>query len=465
MLVRRLGNVLVAAAIAVLISSCSAQSGDPDTNPEPVNLGRGVNFGNMLEAPNEGDWGVRVREEYAQLVADAGFQTVRLPVKWSGHAGAAAPYIIDSTFLARVDEIVGWLLEQDLNVILDFHHYDELVENPSAHADRFIAIWRQLAQHYSSAPNGLLFELLNEPSGALDDDAWNALYPRALAAVRETNPYRKVVIGPTAWNGIGALPGLVWPDDKNVIVTVHYYDPFSFTHQGAEWANPRPPVGVEWTGVNITPRAAWTDFSWDTARTYTDKLTVEYLDGWAGFYVHTASPVQGYTQVALRTSRAMSLIITCGADGTGTGVSTVANELLLVNTTDCGGSGGFNRLMVQNGTGSAQAPYDLLTLELRGPGGPMPLLVTEADAIGAAFDLVVDWASANGNPPVFLGEFGAYGTADMQSRARWTSAVRQAAEERGFGWAYWELAAGFGVYDPVAEAWRQPLLDALVAGD
>jgi endoglucanase len=50
---------------------------------------------------------------------------------------------------------------------------------------------------------------------------------------------------------------------------------------------------------------------------------------------------------------------------------------------------------------------------------------------------------------VLLGEFSPYSTAELASRVRWTNFVRQAAEQRGFTWAYWEFAAGFGVYDPI----------------
>lgn len=47
---------------------------------------RGVNMGNMLEAPNEGDWGLFVKEEYFDTIKEAGFDFVRLPVRWSTHA-------------------------------------------------------------------------------------------------------------------------------------------------------------------------------------------------------------------------------------------------------------------------------------------------------------------------------------------------------------------------------------------
>jgi len=66
----------------------------PTSTPEPmstpetsVTLQRGINFGNMLESPTEGEWGLRVQEKYFDLVKEAGFDFVRLPVRWNSHAG------------------------------------------------------------------------------------------------------------------------------------------------------------------------------------------------------------------------------------------------------------------------------------------------------------------------------------------------------------------------------------------
>jgi len=52
------------------------------------------------------------------------------------------------------------------------------------------------------------------------------------------------VIGPTSWNSAGDLRLLKMPNDANLIATVHNYNPFQFTHQGAEWVNPVMPTGV-----------------------------------------------------------------------------------------------------------------------------------------------------------------------------------------------------------------------------
>ena len=214
----------------------------PTPLPDPTStavsspmLRRGVNFGNMLEAPNEGEWGLTVQEEYFDLVKEAGFDFIRLPIRWNAHADKAAPYTIDPDFFARIDEIVGWALERDLAIIVDFHHYEELMTDPQNHEDRFLGISKQVAEHYRDYPSSVLFELLNEPNARLDALLWNQYLAEALVVVRESNPTRDVVIGSVSWNAYDWLSTLVVPDDEHLIVTFHYYLPFNFTHQGAEW--------------------------------------------------------------------------------------------------------------------------------------------------------------------------------------------------------------------------------------
>lgn len=85
----------------------------------------------------------------------------------------------------------------------------------------------------------------------------------------------------------------------------------------------------------------------------------------------------------------------------------------------------------------------------------------EQEALQGDLDRAAAWAEAH-NRPVFLGEFGAYSTADMDSRARWTAFVARQSEARGMSWAYWEFCAGFGVYDRAKRAWNVPLLEALI---
>jgi endoglucanase len=83
----------------------------------------------------------------------------------------------------------------------------------------------------------------------------NPIYAEAIRQIRLTNPNRTIFIGPSQWNGISELNNLLLPaTDTNLIVTVHCYDPFLFTHQGANWAGPDPAtLGVMFPGPPATP--------------------------------------------------------------------------------------------------------------------------------------------------------------------------------------------------------------------
>ncbi len=224
-------------------------------------MGDGVNFGSALEAPNEGEWGVPVSAPTIDAVAAQGFGTVRLPVRWSGHAGADAPFTIDAAFFARVDTVIDALLARDLVVVVDVHHYEDIMNDPGGQAERFLALWRQISTHYAGRSPKLWFELLNEPHTKVTGDVWNALGRDALAVVRETNPKRIVVIGPVELDSADHLAALDLPTDPYLMSTIHYYGPIEFTHAGASWI-PGGQWTVRWSASNVDgdrvrpPRAA-----------------------------------------------------------------------------------------------------------------------------------------------------------------------------------------------------------------
>lgn len=207
-------------------------------------IGKCVNMGNHLEAPNEGDWGRAIVDGDFAIIKAAGFDTIRLPVRWSTHALAAAPYTIDAAWMARVRHVVDTARAAGLNVLLNLHHYDEMATDPAAHATRFAELWKQIGAAFADEPvASLWFELMNEPNGALNDSNLPGILAPALANVRATNPTRPVVIGGQGWSGVASLATLALPADPYVMATIHTYDPFNFTHQGATWITPTPPLG------------------------------------------------------------------------------------------------------------------------------------------------------------------------------------------------------------------------------
>lgn len=198
---------------------------------------RCVNLGAALEAPQEGEWGYVVARPDLALIAGAGFDTVRLPVRfdtrWDGTR-------IEPAFLARVDEVIGWARDAGLRVIVDLHHFDAFAEDPDAVAPTLIAIWDALAQHWEGAPGDLMFELVNEPNGAVDTARMATLNAEIIARIRPTHPTRWVVTGGADWNAAAELDHLPPPGPFEAR-TFHYYEPWSFTHQQAPSVDEPPP--------------------------------------------------------------------------------------------------------------------------------------------------------------------------------------------------------------------------------
>jgi endoglucanase len=248
------------------------------TSPEPFVPGvapaaakyfkKGINLGNRLEAPNEGDWGSTILATDFPFIAKRGFDHVRIPIRFSGHALASSPYTIDAAFFTRVDTVLDQALKANLAVVLDLHAYDELAANVTSHRDRFLALWTQIATRYRNRPDTVAFELLNEPYSQLDT-TWNELSTAAIQAVRATNPRRLLVVDTVYWADPSRLSGLTLPNDANVLVAVHAYEPKLFTFQGKSWMGPEfMTTGVIFPGPPsspVTPVAAATAAAWAKA--------------------------------------------------------------------------------------------------------------------------------------------------------------------------------------------------------
>ena len=215
---------------------------------------RGVNIGNYLESPPGDNWGATYDTSDFAAIRREGFDHVRIPAAWHYYTGAAPDFSINSEFTARVDYLITNALAHGLAVIINLHHFEEFMNAPEEQLEQFTAIWRQLGKHYAAFPDRLAFELLNEPTGQAQGAILNRAFAAALAAVRETNPQRLVLIGPANYNDPYELRHLIVPADSNLAVTVHNYRPHLFTHQGAAWTAPQTDtIGLTYPGPPRNP--------------------------------------------------------------------------------------------------------------------------------------------------------------------------------------------------------------------
>jgi endoglucanase len=195
----------------------------------------GVNLGNYLEAPPGQNWGVTVSADEFAAMKREGFDHVRVPIGWHHYAGPAPDFTLSPEIFSRADFVVTNVLANKMAVMINIHHFNELDQDPAGATAEFLKIWEQIAAHYKNFPNTLAFELDNEPHENATTKLMNPIYARAIAVIRQSNPQRTIFAEPGNWGSIDELKNLTLPPDDNVIVSVHCYEPFHFTHQGASW--------------------------------------------------------------------------------------------------------------------------------------------------------------------------------------------------------------------------------------
>jgi endoglucanase len=241
-------------ALFALLASIATNTSSPSNQFTPISaerqnaqLGHGIN---VLSGGAEwmGTTTPNFPDAYFDVIAAAGFKTIRVPQALFTHLRDDGT--IDQVWLGKLDWVVAEALKRNLNVIIDNNNTSECEADAESCTQKVMAAWDIVADHYKSYSNKVLFELLNEPTTSFTPDTWNFSLRKILAVIRRTNPTRNVIIGPAGANGFGDLNLLSLPDDNHIIVTVHYYDPLKFTHQGAPFlpALHRPPLGARWTG-------------------------------------------------------------------------------------------------------------------------------------------------------------------------------------------------------------------------
>jgi beta-glucanase (GH16 family) len=183
--------------------------------------------------------------DFRQL-RDLGFTYVRVPIDLGFLLDENDPDGLNDEALAVLDRGIQGLLDHDLAVIVDLHSTDQTyyenifsgrLEADPAFIDTFEAFWRALAAHLSSTdPERVFLEILNEPVYQDRTADWPPVQARLAAAIRAAAPDHTLIVTSASWSNIDTFIALEPLDDPNVIYNFHFYEPFLFTHQGADWA-------------------------------------------------------------------------------------------------------------------------------------------------------------------------------------------------------------------------------------
>ncbi|PJJ80449.1 glycoside hydrolase family 5 protein [Mucilaginibacter auburnensis] len=166
------------------------------------------------------------------LLKVLGFKSIRLPVAFGFFEQQKIPL---DTVLKRIDAIVNLCNKNQFKLVIDCH-YGELNDTSYlTETPRIINIWLILTKRYKNvSADNLLFEIYNEPPH-MNEKIWKDAAYNITTAIRKVDVNRTLIVGASNFNSIYELSRFVRLADENIIYTFHFYEPFFFTHQGADW--------------------------------------------------------------------------------------------------------------------------------------------------------------------------------------------------------------------------------------
>jgi len=258
------GRRLFLLAILLLSGSCFGQSSSSPAHRRAAHLRHGINLSEWFAQVYDPKGYTKEHFENwttaddIALIKSMGFDHVRLSVNPEPMMRHNRADELPPEYLGYVDAAVRMILDRGLAVIIDMHPESEFKARLVQHDDfveQFSDFWRAIARHYSSYdPEMVYFEILNEPEFR-DRYRWSGVQAKLATAIREGAPQHTIIAAGANYSDVADLLALTPLPDANVIYNFHFYDPHTFTHQGATWTSSdvKSLKGIVFPGPPTTP--------------------------------------------------------------------------------------------------------------------------------------------------------------------------------------------------------------------
>ena len=258
---------------------------------KPFELHRGINISHWLS--QSGDRGekraTKFTREDVKFLAECGYDHLRIPIDEEQMFDEQLNP--EQEAFSLLHNAIGWCKEFNMKVVVDLHilrsHHFNAESKPlfteQTAQEQFYDCWRKISAELKRYPRSLVaYELMNEPV-ADDPEQWNTIVNNCLEVVRKLEPKRTIIIGSNRWQAYDQVKNLRVPEqDKNIIISFHFYNPFPLTHYRASWTEQKDnPLDVYYSGYivkkedveKLTPelQKRW---GW-LARSYNDINTLE----------------------------------------------------------------------------------------------------------------------------------------------------------------------------------------------
>jgi len=162
-------------------------------------------------------------------VHNKGIRHIRLPISFEYHF----EFLSKKKFLKQVTTIIKYAKKKDMTVIICYFDNKMNKYNNFTNIITLKANWKYIAKKLRKYSKFVYYELVNEPN--LYPHQWDKVVNEIVTEIREKDKKTKILIGATNYNSIYELSRKTPFPFKNIIYIFHFYEPFLFTHQGANW--------------------------------------------------------------------------------------------------------------------------------------------------------------------------------------------------------------------------------------
>ena len=206
---------------------------------------KGINLGGWLSQCDysaERLDGFITEPDFARIAA-WGFDHVRIPIDYNVIQREDGS--MKEEGLRRVDWALNMCEKYGLHAVLDLHKTQGFSFDPGEHEggffdseacqEKFYAVWECFAARYGGKHELVMFDLLNEVTEQAYLPAWKRISRECVRRIRAVAPDVLVLVGSYWHNSAKTLPELDAPYDDHIVYNFHFYEPLTFTHQGAYW--------------------------------------------------------------------------------------------------------------------------------------------------------------------------------------------------------------------------------------
>lgn len=282
-------TILLMSAIWLTACTKTGSSPDPVIGPKGTavdKLARGINLSNWFnDYSDPSQFSNRFNNTHFKQIKDAGFTYVRLPIGPSVLCGTSKIEDIQTANLVHIENAVKNIQAAGLAVTIEMHPFGDNFEarlaiDPLARQS-FRQFWKNLANNFKGYDTSrLFFEVWNEPNigaerlvSGIDKNWWAPFQEQIVASIREAAPNHYIIVTAENYGSWSELLQLPIINQKKIIYNFHFYDPFTFTHQGADWISgpysmlrflpyPATPNNVSILAANASNPSARSQIEW-----------------------------------------------------------------------------------------------------------------------------------------------------------------------------------------------------------